>query len=450
MSRTAMIARLAAATPAAAALALGAPAHAAPPWTAPQPVATTEMRAPQLGFGTGKGGVAVLRFGPAASRLLSFEAGAAQPATRSRDVGSVEAGPVPYAQTRTVSLRRRPTNVAGRFRLGYSFGRTDGAVGTMRALRTVTLRPGEAEIAASPNGNAVIAFAENRGGSTRVWLSLRRAGSSRFTKPRVVRSSGSARSLAVSVNDRGRWVLAYALGGGGRRVVEARIGTTSGRIGALQRAGTQLGRATVAAVVAPTGRATVAWTTHDLGEEQNDPTELRTTVAPAGRTTFAGQVVLDRAARGALFTEPAGPSLAAAPDGTTVVGYTLSGRYVQPGGAGTANVLTPARVSVQDDAARFTTPQELTPDGVVGQVAARADGTFAVPYVQGAPLEPADSPVLVALRGPGDAAFGAGELVAPDAGEASAAAFEPGASGAPVVLYVKGRAAGAALSRRAG
>ena len=414
--------------------ALPGAAHAAAPWSAPQRVSDVPSRAPQLAFGTGAEGVGSLGFGAAATRLVTLPGGT------TRDVGSVEDGPLPYAATRTVSLRRQPTNVAGTFRLGWSFGRTDGAVGSVRALRTVRLRPNEAELAVAPNGHAVIAFAEDLGGRTLVWLSTRRAGASRFTAPRAVRGSGSARSLAVSVNERGRWVLAYAFGAGSTRTVEARIGTTSGAVGGLQTVGRQLGTARVDAVVAPTGRTTVAWATHDGGEEQDEPTQLRTNVAPAGRTTFAGQVVLDRAAPGAVFPEPSSPSLAAAPDGTTLVGYTLSGRFAGD------DALTPARVSVQDRDARFTTPQELAADGVVGDVAARADGTFAVPYVTGAPLEGGPSPLFVSL---GRTTF-TPELVADDADEDAAAAFAPGPAGAPVVLYTTQRASGAALSRRAG
>lgn len=407
------------------------PASADAQWSPPQQVATEASRAPQLAFGTGTTGVASLGFGAAATRIVALPSGAR------RDVGSIEAGPRPYGSTRTVSLRRRATGTAFRFALGYSFGRTDGTVGAFRGLRTVDLRPNEAELAVSPNGNAVIAFAEERGGRTRVFVSVRRAGASRFTTPRVVRGSGSARSLAVSVNDKGRWVLAYSIVGiGGPRPVEARIGTTSGSVGPLQRLGNQLGSTRVAAVVAPTGRTTVAWATHDTGIEQNDPTSVRTNVAPAGRATFAGQTLLDRAAPNALSTEPAGPTLAAAPDGTAVLGYTLSGTFTAD------DARTPAKVAVQDADARWRTPQTLADDGVVGQVAARNDGTFAVPYVTGAPLEGGPSPLFVAL---GKTAF-TGELVADGADQASTVAFAPG--GEPTVLFTLQRASGAAISRR--
>jgi hypothetical protein len=296
----------------------------------------------------------------------------------------------------------------------------------------------------------VIAWVEDRGGVTRVWLSTRRRGAASFTRPRVIRGSGSARSLAVSVNPSGRYVVGYVFGAGRTRTVEARIGTTAGTVGALQTVGRQLGVARLAAVVAGTGRTTLAWTTHDGGEEQDEPTQLRTNVAPAGRTAFAGQVVLDRAAPGALFTEPSPPSLAAAPDGRTLVGYTLSGRFVGGEAAATANAVTPARISVQDAAARFQAPRELDPDAVVGRVAARADGSFAVPFVRGVPLEPDASPLLVALVAPGAAGPRPAELVAEDAGQDSAAAFAPGPAGAPLVLYVRARGTGAAIARRAG
>jgi hypothetical protein len=426
----------------AAATATGAaPAAAAPPWTAPQTVATAAARSPALAFGSGGLGVGSLGTGAAATRVLSVRVGADAPLAASRVVATIEDGPLPYARTRTVSLRGR--TAAGRATtLGWSLGRTDGALGTARTLRTAVLRPGEAELAVSPNGNAVIAFVEERGGSTRLWLSTRRA-AGRFTSPRVVRGSGSARSVSVSVNDRGRFVLAYALGAARTRVVEARIGTTAGSLGGVRIVGQQLGLARTDAVVAPTGRATVAWTTRDGGEEQNDPTQLRTNVAPAGRSTFAGQVVLDRAVPGALGTEPTPPSLAATPDGTTAVAYTLSGRFSDLAGQG--NFLTPARVSVQDAAARFGAPQELSPDAVVGRIAARADGTFAVPYVTGVPLEGGRSELRVAL---GTRTFRPGELVAEDADQDAAVAFEPGPAGAPVVLWTRALGEGAAIARR--
>jgi hypothetical protein len=190
-------------------------------------------------------------------------------------------------------------------------------------LRTVALRPGEAELAVARNGNAVIAFAaEQRGGQTRVYLSTRRASSSRFGTPRP-RPRPRQRPLTRRLGQRPRPLGARpCLRLGRTRTIEARIGTTSGSVGRLQSVGRQLAVARLDAIVAPTGRTTVAWATHDGGEEQNEPSELRTNVAPAGRTTFAGQVVLDRADPGALATEPAPPSLAAAPDGTTLVGYT--------------------------------------------------------------------------------------------------------------------------------
>src|SRR3954451_21716839 len=341
--------------------ALADPAGAAPPWSAPRPVADFDVRDPTLAFNTAGAGVGVVRFGAGASRLLALGAGPAAPVVATRDVGSVVDGPVPYGRTRTLSLRGRDR--AGFVTLGYSFGRSSGAVGNARTLRRVRLRPGEAELAVAPGGNAVVAFAEERGGSTRVWLSTRRGVSSRFTTPQVIRGTGSARSLAVSVNDRGRFVVAYVFGAGRTRTVEARIGTVAGSPGRLQTVGSPLGIARPHAIVARTGRPTVAWATHGGGEEQNEPTQLRTNVAPAGRTTSAGQSVLDRAAPGARATAPAPPSLAAAPDGTTAVGYTLSGRFEGTGVIGDANFVTPARVSVQDRDAAFGTPQELAAHG---------------------------------------------------------------------------------------
>lgn len=139
------------------------PAVAAPPWSAPQVVAGFEVRDPAPAYNTSSVGMATLRFGAGATRLLALQVGSAAPVVARRDVGSVVDGPLPYAATRTLSLRG--VDRAGFFTLGYSFGRSGGAVGQARTLRTVRLRPGEAELAVAPGGAAVIAFAEDRGGA---------------------------------------------------------------------------------------------------------------------------------------------------------------------------------------------------------------------------------------------------------------------------------------------
>jgi hypothetical protein len=428
----------------AAVLAAAPAASAAPPWSAPAGITDAGAVRPDIAFGTGTGGLAAATFGEAGRQTLTLRAGKPEPAGTRRLSGVLD-GPHPYGASRTLTLLRRgatgrPTTV------GYAFGRLDGSLGTFHPLRTLPLRFAEARLAVAPTGDAVLAFVEERGGASRVFASWRRAGASRFTAPQVLRGTGSSRSVAVAVDARGRFVVAWTRGGGGRRTVEARLGTTARGTRNLQEVGRSLGFADVTAAVAPTGRTTVAWTTRDVGIEQNRPTEVRANVAPAGRTTFAGQVVVDRGAeRVTLQSAPSGPSLAAAPDGTTILAYTLGGPY----SAARQDAITPVRVSVQDRAARFGAPQELVDDGVGGQAAAREDGTFAVPYVVGAPLEPEPSELRVALREPGATAFAAGELVAADAGGASAAAFEPGPVGAAWVAYLRTGVDGAAVSRRA-
>src|SRR3954452_773211 len=76
--------------------ALADPAGAAPPWSAPRPVADFDVRDPTLAFNTAGAGVGVVRFGAGASRLLALGAGPAASVVATRDVGSVVDGPVPY------------------------------------------------------------------------------------------------------------------------------------------------------------------------------------------------------------------------------------------------------------------------------------------------------------------------------------------------------------------
>lgn len=99
------------------------------------------------------------------------------------------------------------------------------------------------------------------------------------------------------------------------------------------------------------------------------PTQLGTNVAPAARTTFAGQVVLDRAAPGALATEPGPPSLAASRDGRhrRLHARRPLRRHRRRRRREHDHA---ARVSVQDRDGRFTRPQELAADGGGGAVAA--------------------------------------------------------------------------------
>lgn len=107
------------------ALAAPAAAQSAAPWSAPQAIDVEQPRDPQLAFNRAGGlGVGSLGFGAAATRVLGLRSGG-PPVVAARDVGSIEDGPLPYASTRTLSLRRTATNVAGTFRLGYSFGRSE-------------------------------------------------------------------------------------------------------------------------------------------------------------------------------------------------------------------------------------------------------------------------------------------------------------------------------------
>jgi hypothetical protein len=440
------------------AFALPAGADAAPPWSAPARLLPggnaapapndPAVQAPDERFGAGTGGIATWTVGNVAGRqpraIAPVTAGS--PPGQGRVVNSVLDGPLPYAQTRTLSLRRG-TLPGGRTRLGYSYGSTGGEVGVLRALDDVLLA--EAALAVAPNGQAIIAYVERArpGPDTRLLVAFRRRSASRFGAPRVIRGSGIQSSVAVGVNERGRIVVAYQqddLRSPGGRRVEARLGGTAGGVHALQRIGTTLGRARIEAAVAPTSRTTVAWTTADAGEEQNEPTQVRAAVAPAGSLTFRHEQLIDRGPSG--IAQGDGPlSLATDAHGGAVIAYTLNGPFIE------GDERTAVRAALQDASARFGAPQELTADGIAGRVAVGADGAAAVPYVDGARFD-APSPLRVALRAPGQPAFASVEEVAADAApHVPSAALEPDPARTTDVLYVTQtleRAQFAAFSRR--
>jgi hypothetical protein len=429
----------------------GSPAaDAAPPWSPPAPLTpgAAAVRGPDERFGSGHGGIATWTLShvarPESRAIAPVTAGS--PPLAGRAVTTVLDGPLPYAQTRTLSLRRS-TLSGGRTRLGYSYGSTAGDVGSLRPLDDVVLV--EAALAVAANGQAIVAYIEGSGSGseTRLLVSTRRPPSSRFSAPRVIRGIGRQSSIAVGVNERGRIVVAYQqddLRSPGGRRIEARAGGTADGVRSLQRIGTTLGRSQVEALVAPTSRTTVAWATADAGEEQNEPTQVRAAVAPAGSFAFRGEQLVDRGPSG--IEQADGPlSMDADDRGGAVIAYTLNGPF--SGG----DERTAVRVALQDASARFGAPQELSADGIAGQVAVRADGAAAVPYVEGARFD-ALSPLKVALRAPGQPTFATLEDVAPDAApQVPAAAFEPGASGTVDVLYVaqpSGEPPRVAFSRR--
>ncbi|PTL58855.1 hypothetical protein [Paraconexibacter algicola] len=426
----------------AAALLVPAAAQAAPPWTAPTQLTASAGLAPSLAFDGDGDGVASVRVGAMGREAFGVRADGTK--TWSRAASTLGAGPIPSGSGRTISLRLQKAGGADRVLVGWSEGTTSGTIGTLRPLRTVPLRTSEYALAAATSGDAAIAFVEELGGGrSRLWFTTRRAGGT-FQTPRIIRGTGSQRSVSVSVNDRGRYVVAWSQNGTGDPRVEARMGRTSGRGNGLLNAGPSLGVARVSTLVTGTGRTTVAWGTEDGGEEQNEPTEIRAAVAPSTSFVLRPSTQIDRAADGALEGDVPSPSLAAGASGTTTIAYTLSGRFVDN------DARTPVRVSRQDARAVFGAPAELTADGTHGEITASPDGTVTVPYVLGAQLPFTDLPLQVARRTSVESAFGAPEEVTTDASPFVVSASAPGTSGAPQILYVRGAAKDVALTRRAG
>jgi hypothetical protein len=364
---------------------LSAPASAAPPWSSPEVAqAGRSAQGPAwLTFGRSDAGVAAWstdarRFavGNPGDTAIAAVRGARPAGVRTMSTGI--APPAAYGTTRVLHLRAKalaPSSARPRVRLGVSFGRTSGAVGTFRTLDDVRLASDPA-IAVNAAGDAVAAWAEARGDRTLLWIARRRAGGD-FGSPQVIRGSGRVSALAVAVGRGRHFVVAYqrSTGSGAGSRVEARFGGVGGGPRALHDLGRAHGLSQVAAGVAPSGRTTVAWGTQDAGEEANRPFETRAAVKVAGARRFRSPVVLDRATE---IDRPQGHvRVAVADDGTATVAWPTVVGTGQPGDAARRY---PIRIATQDARARFRVWQEVAPSGALGGLAVRSDGVAAVTW----------------------------------------------------------------------
>jgi hypothetical protein len=170
-------------------------------------------------------------------------------------------------------------------------------------------------------------------------------------------------SLAVAVAPDGRIFVAYSVDGAVRGVFLP--GGRPFRLGPASEA------ASVAAEITRSGRAIVAWTTIDAGEERN---ERRRVYAVAGRDgRFERARLVDRAKHLNISEDSTSPiRLAVAPNGRALLMWAT---------ATTADVDDRRTVRIADAGrdGRFRRPRQLSKDGHVGDVAIRGDGrTLAV------------------------------------------------------------------------
>lgn len=221
------------------------------------------------------------------------------------------------------------------------------------------------------------ALACGRGGQTAAaWTQYRGETNGGITAPYEIWVDGQvvdtveseyAPPLAVAIAPDGAVLVAYPV----RTAVRAVLVPRGGRPGAPLRLGPASDISSVAAEIGSGGRAVVAWSTIDGGEERNEHRRVYAVFGRGGRFGRAQRV--DRAAhRNAL--ELTGPRvrLAVAPNGRALLMWaTIASEDDQDQHA--------VRLAEASPTGRFGTPRQLSADGTPGDVAIRANGdTLAV------------------------------------------------------------------------
>ena len=440
--------------PALAALALlpTAAALADPPWSAPATITAGSPAVSEPTIGFGASGRAVL------SARLSSEANGVPSRGFSRLFGQqpdgsfagrarlvLAAPPAPYGTNRLALLRVPLTEgnrTIGDFdrpesSLGHSLGRSGGPLEVqVEAYRRFTTRADRfsGTIAANAAGDVIAAWVEHLRGRDHLVAAERRAGGA-FGRPAVIGGTGTFSAVSVAVSPQGDVLVAYQRSarsprGAIVRSVEARVRRAGHNWGAPQRLGPSSGFSAIATAAAPGGRMVVAWGTQDGGEEAGTPWIVRAAVRARGPQAFHSATLLERSQG---IGRPAGEVAAVtAPDGTATVAWS---------GVAGASIphIYPARVATATPgAARFGTPQTLSPSAAVGDVA--VDERGAVLVVAATLPIPGDNQtteqVFASMRHAGAAAFGIPELIsAPERARLPRAAFAP-VTDQPAVVWV--------------
>jgi prepilin-type processing-associated H-X9-DG protein len=430
-----------------------AAADAAPPWSAPADVGPGHdaVAAPALAIapdGNGLAGWNVHTNVPVGPRPAGWvqDAGRVLRLTQGEGFGEVRAlpdqvvaGPALDAAGRGVVVRGRLLADGGRTRLTWSAVNAAGAVGTPRPLGIAKAytSPG---LAVDARGDALVAWAEyaprDRARPLTVKAAWRPAGAARFQAPRTLFRTGDVQSdylgsVQVAVNASGRGIVVFADGHATRAGLKRHVYAWPARVGrafgARLTAGGHDGVVDAAAVLAPDGRATVAWGSQDGGEEANRPWVVRVASLGAGARRFDGVKVLDTGAASRTMGR-----VALAVDGAGRV--TLAWTGVRRDATVPQGFAFPVLATTSDGRGGWGAVQALAPMGAVGGVATRADGTAVVTWARVVQYQVTDQ-ATAAVRAAGATAFGPGEPIAdPDHAGPPAVAFDP-ATGAPVALW---------------
>ncbi|MBI5106577.1 MAG: hypothetical protein HZB46_16600, partial [Solirubrobacterales bacterium] len=260
------------------ALLLVVPAAARADWSAPQTVGdlADAVTNPSIAFDGEGRALVTARYseedGVPSEGLTRMYTG--RPGNVFRSFGirmNLPVAPVVYGRRATAFLRRNAGS-APRI-LGTSFGSTTTSAGGFRALTSRAssdpfARRGDAyarteDLDVNGAGLGVLAWVEPRGGGDLLRVALRRPGGA-FHALQDLRGTGRVSAVTVAVGEGGDAVVAWQRVNGRERTIEARVRRGSQeRFGHLQVIGESRGIAQVAADVAPTSRAVVAWGTQD-------------------------------------------------------------------------------------------------------------------------------------------------------------------------------------------
>ena len=289
---------------------------------------------------------------------------------------------------------------------GHLLGQTE--LGARRPAATRALACGR-------DGRLAVAWVEYRGDATyRLRVVLRSPGGE-LTAPKTVASArapfddAGVDDAALAFAPDGELLIAYSIFG---EVRAARV-SRSGEVGRSFKLGPASEITQLAAVIGSRGRAVVAWSTYDGGEEQNVARRIYAATRASGAREFTPAALIHRSSgrNEFAFLEP-GIRLAVAPNGRALLMWRAeTGSWPRSH--------HPVRLAEAAPTKGFGPSRRLATDGIPGDVAIRSNGTALATWRSYGRLR-------AAVRAPGTA-FGKPERIAgPEYTEHPSASFSGG------------------------